>query len=106
MKEGEKVLFERVKELCSQNGITFSELERILKFGNGTIRNWDKVNPSIEKVKKVAEYFSIGVDELLSETKIPTKEARDIAIRWDGYTDEQKNLVRCYMSLIENGKAG
>lgn len=100
------MLFEKVKQLCKQNGITITELERILSFGNGTIHNWDKVNPSVEKVRLVAEHFSIGIDYLLSDMKIPSKEAQDMANRFNSYTEQQKNLIRCYMSLIEDGKVG
>lgn len=97
--------YDCIKRLCSNEGITITELERTLKFGNGTIHNWDKVNPSVEKVRLVAEYFSIGIDDLVSG-KVPSKESREISVRFDNYTDEQKNLIRCYMSLIENGKVG
>lgn len=100
------MLYDRIKQLCSENGITITLLERTLGFGNGTIHNWDKVNPSVEKVKLVARHFGVGVDFLLSNTIFPSKEAQDMAIRFDNYTEEQRNLIRCYMSLIENGKVG
>ncbi len=100
------MLYDRVKQLCADNGITITELERILNFGNGTIHNWDKVNPSVEKVRQVAGRFGVGVDFLLSNQNIPSIEAQEMAIRFDNYTEEQRNLIRCYMSLIENGKAG
>lgn len=99
------MIYDCVKQLCSNEGMTITELERTLKFGNGTIHNWDKVNPSVEKVRLVAEYFCIGIDDLVSG-KIPSKESRKMSARFDSYTEEQKNLIRCYMSLIENGKVG
>ena len=100
------MLYDRVKQLCANDGITIAELERNLKFGNGTIRNWNKSNPTIGKVVAVARYFGVALDALVSEMKVPTRDSRDMAVRFDGYSEEQKNLVRCYMSLIENGKVG
>lgn len=100
------MLYDRVKQLCINEGITITELERTLKFGNGTIHNWDRSDPSVSKAAAVAEHFGIGLDTLISEMKIPTKESQEMAVRLDGYSEEQKNLIRCYMSLIENGKAG
>lgn len=100
------MLYDRVKQLCTDNGITITELERTLKFGNGTIHNWDKSDPSIGKAAAVAKYFEIGLDTLVSNSEVPSKESRDMAARLNGYTEEQKNLIRCYMSLIETGKAG
>lgn len=94
------MLYERVKQLCTQNNVTIAGLEKKLNFGNGTISNWDKVNPSIEKVKKVARYFEMSIDELLNDSELTT-EAKEIAKLYDSYSDEKKNLIKCYMSLIE-----
>ena len=60
-----------VRNLCSIHGITVAELERKLGFASGTIQRWDKVDPSISKIKTVADYFNISVDYLLDRTKIP-----------------------------------
>ena len=54
------MLYDRVKQLCANDGITIAELERNLKFGNGTIRNWNKSDPTIGKVVAVARYFGVA----------------------------------------------
>ncbi|MHB8061331.1 MAG: helix-turn-helix domain-containing protein [Ruminiclostridium sp.] len=56
---------ERIKCLCKNQGLTLSKLERNLGFGNGTVRNWDKNSPSIDKVQKVADYFNVSQDYLM-----------------------------------------
>ena len=33
--------------------------------GNGTIYNWARSSPSIDKVQKVADHFSVSVDRIL-----------------------------------------
>lgn len=96
------MLFKRIVELCNSERITIAELERNLHFGNGTIRNWESKNPSFEKVKDVAEYFGVSIDFLVSDLKIPSKESRHMAYKLDEYTDRQKDLIKCYMSLIEH----
>ena len=102
VKGGELMLLVKIKELCSQNSITVSELERVLKFGNGTIHKWDEAQPSIEKVKMVADYFEVSLDYLSGrEEKLPTPEARNLALIFDSFSDEQKNLVKCYISIIK-----
>lgn len=98
------MLLERIKQLCISNGITISELEHILKFGNGTISRWASVNPSIKKVKLVAEYFGIGIEVLVYDLKIPSKESRELAYKLDEYSTEQKNLIKSYILLISKGK--
>ncbi|MCU5754197.1 XRE family transcriptional regulator [Lactococcus lactis] len=34
-------------------------------FANGTIRQWGRKNPGVNKVKDVAKYFNVSVDYLL-----------------------------------------
>ena len=36
-------------------------------FGNSTIRGWAKSSPTVEKLKAVADYFGVTIDELLSD---------------------------------------
>lgn len=59
------ILYSKIKELCKVNGITVSELENALEFSRGSIYKWDVNIPSINKVKAVADYFKISVDQLL-----------------------------------------
>ena len=99
------MILEKIRHLCSEEKITITELERILEFGNGTIRNWGDKNPTLDKIKKVAEHFNVSVDALMDKMKIPSKESREIAVKIDNYTEQQKNLLICYMSIIESGKA-
>lgn len=57
-------LVERIQELCDKKGTTLIGLERILNFGRGTIRKWDKSSPSIDKLGAVADYFNVSIDYL------------------------------------------
>lgn len=65
---------ERIKTLIeeSKNVSTIAELERVLDISNGTINRWSSNNPSIDPLKKVAEYFNVSVDYLLCRTDDPT----------------------------------
>lgn len=58
-------LVERIQKLCSSKNTTLVGLEREIGLGRGTIRNWDKNSPSIDKLQKVAKYFEVSIDELL-----------------------------------------
>lgn len=60
------MITETIKTLCSYHRISIAELEKKLKFGNGTIRRWDKNMPSIDKITKVAQYFDIPQEDILS----------------------------------------
>ena len=56
-----------ITNLCRNKGISIAKLEKELGFGNATIRMWAKASPSVEKVKAVADYFGVSVDQLISE---------------------------------------
>lgn len=57
---------ERIKELCKLNGISMNKLEDILGFGKGYISKLNESTPNSAKIKKIADYFNVSVDYLLS----------------------------------------
>ena len=61
------MILKKIDELAKQHDMSITALEKKLSFGNGTIRSWDKCSPSIEKLKKVADYFGVTVDYFLKE---------------------------------------
>lgn len=52
--------------MCQKRGISISRLEKELGFGNATIRGWVSSSPTVERLKAVADYFGITVDDLIS----------------------------------------
>ena len=58
-------MYSKIKELCKMNNISVSELESELEFSRGSLCKWNVNVPSITKVKAVADYFHVTVDELL-----------------------------------------
>ena len=60
-------MLEKISQLCSQREMTITELERKLKFGNSTIMKWRSSSPTVDKLKKVADYFGVSIDYFLEE---------------------------------------
>lgn len=85
-------MYEKIKELCSNDNITISALERKMEFGKGTIDKWKVASPGIERIKKVADYFGVTVDFLLSGSDI-SKDAIVAAKKFDSLSDSQKQAV-------------
>lgn len=65
MKEGEKLIYDRIKELCTKKGISIYRLEKDLGFSSCSICKWKTSSPSVDKVQKVADYFDVTVNYLL-----------------------------------------
>lgn len=57
----------RIRELCKERGTNFKQLEIALGFGNGAISRWGDSPPAVTKVKAVADFFGVTVDELLTD---------------------------------------
>lgn len=52
----------KIKELCKANNLTMSELERISNVS--FIRRWDKSEPSVYKVLRVAQALNTTVEDI------------------------------------------
>lgn len=59
------MIYTKISNLCRNRGISIARLEREMGFGNATIRGWVTSSPTVEKLKAVADYFGVTVDELL-----------------------------------------
>lgn len=65
-------IVERIKKLCTSNGISPTQMLKRLGFSTGLMTQWNNgQNPSNEKLKAIADYFNVSVDYLLTgeETK-------------------------------------
>lgn len=58
-------LFENVRAICKKKEIPVQKVEKDCGLGIHTIRRWGENEPSIGKVKKVADYLGVGIDELI-----------------------------------------
>ncbi|MDA9472680.1 helix-turn-helix domain-containing protein [Enterococcus sp. 5H] len=96
---------DRVKELAAQRKMTIAELERKLNIANGTIGKWDKQNPSIEPLNKLADYFGVTTDYLLGRESSGTITESDLskmidnAMSFDGkpLSEHDKELAKAYL---------
>lgn len=63
---GDKLnLVGNISELCKSNCLTVAELERKIGLGNGVIRRWNEMNPRVDRLKLVADYFGVTIDDLM-----------------------------------------
>ena len=94
------MVLNKIKTLCNENKISIAELERILGFGNGSIRRWSTSNPSINNLNKVAEYFGLSIQYFVDSEIQLSKEALDLAKEYESLSSKQKELVKLYISFI------
>lgn len=61
-------LYERVMELCEQNGLSQRQLEIRAGLRIGCIYHWQSSIPNVEAVQKVADFFGVSIDYLMDRT--------------------------------------
>lgn len=62
------MILNNISTLCKEKGISIARLERELGFGNATIRGWANSSPNVDNLKKVADFFGVTVDSLISSS--------------------------------------
>ena len=64
---------ERIKSLCKDYGISMNKLEETLGFGKGYISKLGNSTPNATKIKKIADYFNVSVDYLMTGNESDTE---------------------------------
>ena len=63
----DSIIFSRIKELCAENNITLNKLEAEMGMSASSISKWKhSVSPTIDKIAKIASYFNVSIDYLVS----------------------------------------
>ena len=61
------MLYSNIKTLCDKQNLLISQLERDLELPRSSICKWDKNEPGVWRVQKVAKLLGVTVDKLLKE---------------------------------------
>ena len=62
----QKTTYDKVKELCKQRGLSICGLEKECRIANGTIGKWRTISPKVTTLTKVADFFGVTVDSLVT----------------------------------------
>lgn len=60
------MIYSNIAVLCKKRGISIARLERESGLGNATIRGWISGSPTVDKLKPVADYLGVSIDQLIS----------------------------------------
>lgn len=67
-------VYERIEELRKLSKISQGKLEKELGFSNGSISKWKTSMPNPERLKKLADYFQVSVEYLMTGKDIEDKQ--------------------------------
>ena len=85
----DNLLKERVQEMCDKRGITVNKLEQLADLSQGSIKNWDRHMPSIDKVYRVAEVLEVSVDYLFGYEGDPDTDIKRLMEMASWLTEDQ-----------------
>ena len=95
------MLHERIKSLRIARGLNQVQLGNALGVTKQCVSNWenDNIQPSVEMLVRLAEYFSVSSDYLLGIESERTISA-------DGLTESQMNHIRLIIDDIRQNRTG
>lgn len=64
------MIYNNVKSLCDEQGLTIMALEQRAGLANGTVGGWRTAKPMAESLMKVARVLGTTVDELMREEEV------------------------------------
>ena len=59
-------MYERIENMRKSAGISQGKLEKELGFSNGSISKWKNSTPTPDRLQKLADYFGVSVDYLIT----------------------------------------
>lgn len=60
-------MYSKIKQMCDEKEITITALERKLGLGRRTIAKWQESSPTVDNLKKVADYFGVSIEYFLDD---------------------------------------
>lgn len=61
------MLYDNVKEICLEKGVSVGYVEKQCGLSNGSISKWNENEPGIRKVQKVADFLGVSIEKLLED---------------------------------------
>lgn len=61
------MVYENIKKLCSEKGISIAAVEKEAGIGNGVIGGWREGSPRVDSLMKVANVLGTSLDELVKK---------------------------------------
>ena len=109
--------FDRLEKLIEEKNTTFTELERNVGLGRGTISNWKKSYPTYDKLIKVVNYLKADISwlmqddlknsfqpDIIQESSSPYKHLNSFN-QYDNFEPEVKQALDIIMRKLSNEKS-
>lgn len=91
-----------LKRLRKINNVSQEKLANDLGYSKQAVSNWEQSKnlPSVEVMKKLANYFNVTIDELISDNSINEFEHLKTLLKINGYIKETDNISKEDMEML------
>lgn len=59
-------IYDKIKKLCEEKGVSVRQVEAAAGLKNGAISKWNESSPTVKSLKAVADVLKVKVDKLIS----------------------------------------
>lgn len=59
------MIYDKIKEICNQKGLSVSSVEKEAGLGNGSISKWNTSSPTVDNLKAVAKVLKVNIAKLI-----------------------------------------
>ena len=105
--------------LCEKNGVTPYKVGKETKIATSTLSDWKnkKSTPKQDKLKLIADYFSVSVDYLMTgeETRLTVEQAsidvqlarqqkriKEYMLKFANLSEEKRNQIMSLIDMLED----
>lgn len=60
------MLYDKIKEICKEKGLTVASVEKEAGLSNGVISKWNRSSPTVDNLQAVAKVLKVKVDKLIT----------------------------------------
>ena len=59
------MLYDKIREICREKGVSVASVEKKAGLSNGAISKWNNASPTLANLTAVAKILKVKVDKLL-----------------------------------------
>ena len=62
-------MYDKIRKLAKEKGFSIPSIEEATGLSNGAISKWNISSPSVDNLKKVADFLGVTMEDLMSDTE-------------------------------------
>lgn len=91
-----------IRKLCKEKGISVTDLEKSLGFGNGSLTKSSSNAIRSDRLLLISKYFNVSMEYLLGEQLTSPVYNADVLLLIDAYSKLSQNHKKIVTEIIES----